>query len=176
MPDPSPRRSFGSGSPPPLRNPLIRDRVESLALTLANLRHAAHTYDRYETQYLAQYDLTPAQFGVLQALAHDLPPGPISLGQLAQHLRISPGTLTGLIKRLNQKHWIQRSTAPGDRRTTLIHLSPQGLQQYQHISLRYQQHRQDDLNGLDRAELDLLRVLLHKLDQQLHQALPPSSS
>ena len=67
--------------------------------------------------------ITLTQFFVLQRLLHL--PG-ISANQLAESVGVSPGTLTPMIKRLEEKELLFVSSDPRDARRRIISLTRQG--------------------------------------------------
>ena len=48
---------------------------------------------------------------------------PLTAGQLAGHLGLTSGAVTGLIDRLEAGGWVRRERDPSDRRRVLVHLS-----------------------------------------------------
>src|SRR5262245_12588296 len=68
-------------------------------------------------------DLTPPQFGVLEALAHL---GPLKMCDLAQKYLTSGANITGVVDRLEEKGLVQRVMEAEDRRTFRIHLTETG--------------------------------------------------
>lgn len=50
-----------------------------------------------------------------------------SIGDLCEALYLDTGTLTPLLKRLEQSHWISRQRASDDERRVDVHLTEQGL-------------------------------------------------
>lgn len=51
----------------------------------------------------------------------------ISVGRIGEMLRLDSGTLTPLLKKLEQKHLIVRSRSPDDERVTVITPTPEGM-------------------------------------------------
>src|SRR3989304_3938230 len=78
-------------------------------------------YDLHE--HLVAEDLTPAQFGILECLAHL---GPQTMGDLGGKVLVSPGCVTGLVDRLETKRWVRRVRDPRDRRIVRIELTRDG--------------------------------------------------
>ncbi|MCZ7569672.1 MAG: MarR family transcriptional regulator [Ardenticatenaceae bacterium] len=70
-----------------------------------------------------EVDLTMAQLKTLIALADQ---EPITIGQLAGALSVSLPTASHLADRLVHAGLVQRAEDPGDRRRTLVSLTPQG--------------------------------------------------
>ena len=71
-----------------------------------------------------QLGLTSAQSHVLRTLYYV---GPLSSVDLSRHLYVTASNMTGLIDRLERKDLVCRVRKEGDRRVTLITLSPNGL-------------------------------------------------
>lgn len=149
---------------------VISDRPQSIDLTLNLLRQTLHTYDRYQDQLLQPYKITPTQFNVLSYLQNST--SPVLMGALSNQFHISQCTLTGIVKRLEQKHWVERIPQTHDRRCTALALTPSGLTLIHRITTHLRSQEFQTLRSLDLAELDLLRVLLCKLENALQQSLP----
>ena len=50
--------------------------------------------------------------------------GPITAGELARHLGLTAGAVTGLIDRLEERGWVRRVRDPSDRRKVIVELAP----------------------------------------------------
>jgi|GEM_PF-4465848 DNA-binding MarR family transcriptional regulator len=148
---------------------VLSDRPQSIELTLNLLRQTLQTYDRYQEQLLRPYKITPTQFNLLSALQKAN--SPVLMGALATQLHISKCTLTSIVKRLEQKHWVERSPQNDDRRCVGLFLTPSGMALMDRILTHYRSQEFHALRSFDLAELDLLRVLLCKLEHSLQQAL-----
>jgi MarR family transcriptional regulator, lower aerobic nicotinate degradation pathway regulator len=70
-----------------------------------------------------QFDLTPTQYAALVKL-HDC--GAQSQNQLGRLTAMDPATIQGVIRRLEERHLIERSGDPDDRRRTQLRLSAAG--------------------------------------------------
>lgn len=156
--------------PAPVANAqVLSDRPQSIELTLNLLRQTLQTYDRYQDQLLHPYKITPTQFNVLSYLQKSA--NPVLMGTLAHQFHISHCTLTGIVKRLEQKHWVERIPQTHDRRCIALSLTPSGLTLIDRIMTHYRSQEFQTLRPLDLAELDLLRVLLCKLEHALQNSL-----
>ena len=71
-----------------------------------------------------QMGLTSAQSHVLRTLYYM---GPLSSVDLSRNLYVTASNMTGLIDRLEKKELVDRIRKEGDRRVTLITLTPSGL-------------------------------------------------
>ena len=74
----------------------------------------------------ARYDLTPAQAGIvvyLEDVDH-----PVNQRELEQYFKLSNPTVTGLMKRMESKGFIQRIANPEDGRSKYIQLTPKAME------------------------------------------------
>jgi MarR family 2-MHQ and catechol resistance regulon transcriptional repressor len=91
--------------------------------TYVKLLRAGEHVLREATRPLALYDLTPSQFGVLEALHHT---GPQCLSSLARRILKTSGNLTLVVRNLEKRGLVHRKPGRGDRRFTTIALTPKG--------------------------------------------------
>lgn len=73
---------------------------------------------------LAELGLTYPQYVTMLVLWES--DGPVSVGDLGSRLHLDSGTLTPLLKRLEQLGFVTRQRDPADERRVLISLSPSG--------------------------------------------------
>jgi len=73
--------------------------------------------------YLQELDLTYPQYLVFLLLwEHEA----LTVKEIGEKLLLDSGTLTPLLKRMEQKQWLSRCRAPHDERSVLIGLLPAG--------------------------------------------------
>lgn len=84
-----------------------------------------HRMERLSKQMGTSGGVTGPQRLVLRLIG--LFPG-ISAGDLATTLHLHPSTLTGVLKRLEEQHYVTRTADPADRRRTLFKLTRRGRQ------------------------------------------------
>ena len=72
---------------------------------------------------LAEWDVTPSQARALGVLRRH---GPLRLGDLAEHLRIVPRSVTEVVDALEERALVDRRPDPADRRATLVALTTRG--------------------------------------------------
>ncbi len=113
MPSPEPRIPERSWS---------EEEELSLRLWIA-LARCYSTVAREVSARIADYGLTPAQFGVLEALYHL---GPLSLGELAEKLLVTGGNITYVMDRLEDHELVFRDRSGPDRRVVLARLTEKG--------------------------------------------------
>ncbi|MGI9336692.1 MAG: MarR family winged helix-turn-helix transcriptional regulator [Gammaproteobacteria bacterium] len=109
---------------------------------------------------IRRHDLTPGEFGVLEALYHT---GPQLLGELKRRVLVSSGGMTYLVDRLEARKLVTRAAAPGDRRARLAMLSPQGKAMIENIFPAHARDLSHVMGGLTPAEQQQARRLLRRL-------------
>ncbi|RYU79542.1 MarR family winged helix-turn-helix transcriptional regulator [Hymenobacter persicinus] len=108
--------------------------------------------------YLQTLDLTYPQYLVLLALwEHEN----LTVKELGEKLLLDSGTLTPLLKRMEQKQWLSRRRDPRDERSVIITLLPAGRALQQQAC--QVPHQLLDKMGLAPAEFEALRLQLQTL-------------
>ena len=79
---------------------------------------------------LRQFGLTDQQWRVIRVLATNKQ---IEAFELSQQSMILPPSLTRILKNLEEKGFVKRSTDIGDQRKVLISLSARGQKKYQQV-------------------------------------------
>ena len=107
---------------------------------------------------LESLDLTYPQYLVLLVLwEHEA----LTVKQMGEKLLLDSGTLTPLLKRMEQRHWLSRQRDPRDERSVIVTLQPAGraLQTQAHdIPLKLAEQLK-----LSPPEIDALRIQLCQL-------------
>ncbi|MGQ7447954.1 MarR family winged helix-turn-helix transcriptional regulator [Streptococcus suis] len=80
-------------------------------------------FNQFYLKNLKEFDLTYTQYLVLVVLWEK---APLTLKELGEKLDLASNTLTPLLKRLEEKGYIQRSIPLGDKRQLLIQLTEDG--------------------------------------------------
>ena len=102
------------------------DRVERLALsTYLKLTRASESLWNRLAPGLQRHDLTPSQFGVLEALYHL---GSMHQRDLGERILKSSGNMTMVIGNLERRALVRRQRSTGDRRFIEVELTRQGEQ------------------------------------------------
>ncbi len=122
--------------------------------------------ERLVTRTVAEAGLTPAQYLVVANLPEK---GGRPLGDLADVLRCSPSTVTGIVDTMEKKELVAREPNPDDRRSHLLVLTTKGR------TLRKSTPGLDDFYkgcalGMSKADFERLRDLLLRLDACLSEA------
>jgi DNA-binding MarR family transcriptional regulator len=114
---------------------------------------------------LQPFDLTYPQYVVLLALWRQ---DNISLGNLGRATLFDSGTLTPLVKKLEQKQLLQRVASEDDERVKRVLLTPAGKALQQKVSGVMQALRCQV--AMDDNQLVQLRQLAQQLQQQISEA------
>jgi DNA-binding MarR family transcriptional regulator len=93
--------------------------------------------------------------------------GPIALGQLAAHERVTPPSVTRMAATLEERGLVRREADPADRRIAYVSLTPEGKRTVQLTRTRKTAFLAKRLRRLDEAEVAALRVALPLLEALL---------
>ena len=93
--------------------------------------------------------------------------GPIALGQLAVHERVTPPSVTRMAAMLEERGLVRREADPADRRIAYVSLTAEGKRTVQSMRTRKTAFLAKRLRRLDEAEVAALRVALPLLEALL---------
>jgi DNA-binding MarR family transcriptional regulator len=108
----------------------------------------------------ADFEVTPVQFAILNALLED--PGEDQV-TLARKVAFDPATFGSVITRLEARGWVQREPDAADRRRKLLWVTPEGAQVAQKMKRSVGKVQQRILQPLADAEREQLILLLDRL-------------
>jgi DNA-binding MarR family transcriptional regulator len=98
---------------------------------MLELQRATHATLRVLASRLADENLSPSDINVLANLAD----GQFrSVGELAADAGVKPTTLTSILDRLGKRGYLARELDLGDRRSFMVHLTPEGAKAAQRAS------------------------------------------
>lgn len=115
---------------------------------------------------IARHGLTPAEFGVLEALHHK---GPLLLGEVQKKILVTSGGVTYLVDRLAARGLVERRRCDRDRRAYYAALTPEGEALIREIFPAHAQAVRHALAGLDEQEKDAAIRLLRTLGRHAAQ-------
>src|SRR5205085_1761215 len=87
------------------------------------LFRAASTVAKATEAALETDELTPTEFGILEALYHK---GPLLHGEIQRKILVTSGGITYLVDRLVEKGFVRREECPNDRRARYAVLTDRG--------------------------------------------------
>jgi len=124
------------------------------------LMRATDTINNSLNRHHSEANLTVSQFGVLEALLHL---GPLNQKALGQKLLKSGGNITLVIDNLEKSDWVTREQDPEDRRSMLIHLTPEGKEFISNYFPEHLNRIKEEFSVLTDEELDRLQEICKKL-------------
>ncbi|OJV66452.1 MAG: hypothetical protein BGO41_03210 [Clostridiales bacterium 38-18] len=132
----------------------------NLKLVIA-LSRTNTSFQRTMQPFFSNYDLTIAQFGVLETLYHL---GDLKICELIDRTLSTSGNMTVVIKNLEKEGLIQRNVNPGDRRAFVIGLTDEGRQLIKEVFDAHLSVLEGFFIGLEIEEKVQLQQLLKKLN------------
>ena len=97
---------------------LVKTTTEELAKSMAELTCRLSKVCSEKDSYIAaMFNLTPAEFRCLKQFSKT---SQISIKQLGQELRLSPGRITHILTSLEAKGFTSRSADPKDKRNVIV--------------------------------------------------------
>jgi MarR family transcriptional regulator for hemolysin len=125
---------------------------------------AANEFQRAINDELAPQGITYRQCQVLGFLALQ---GPLAQCQLAEHMRIEPPTLVGILDRMERDGWICRDSDPADGRRKIIHPQAAAKPVWNKMVSAAKRVRKRAAHGLSSQEMATLKRLLSCVQQNL---------
>ncbi|WP_321368154.1 MarR family winged helix-turn-helix transcriptional regulator [uncultured Desulfuromusa sp.] len=90
---------------------------------LQALRRIIRAVDLHSHKLSSQHKITGPQLACLLAVKQD---GPLTSGNLAKNVYLSPSTVVGIVDRLEEKQLVMRKRSSEDRRQVHISITPTG--------------------------------------------------
>jgi MarR family transcriptional regulator, 2-MHQ and catechol-resistance regulon repressor len=134
------------------------------------LMKAHRTLKRHAERSIQALDMCLSDFAILEALLHK---GPQSVRDLGRRIDLTSGSMTTAIDRLETRGLVTRADHATDRRTWVIHLTPEGRTLISKVFAGHEQAMDRAMRGLSKTERATLTDLLKRLgttaDEQLAQ-------
>ncbi len=124
------------------------------------LTHAARTLRRRASAAGEPWGVSPHQARALRVIGRHQP---TRLGIVAEHLRVSPRSVTDVVDSLGKLGYVDRAPDPDDRRATLVSLTEAGTRVLTELERARRSDADDWFSGLSPAEQDELGRLLRRL-------------
>lgn len=128
--------------------------------TLTVFTKAEHQIHRKEYQTIKKFNLTPAQFGVLETLYNK---GDLPIGQLIEKNLSTSGNMTVVIRNLERDGFIKKICNPEDKRSSLISLTLDGQKWIETILPEHYENVHSIFSVLEKEEKEELKRILKKL-------------
>ena len=137
---------------------LIKENELDLS-TLVVFTRAENTIHRIEYQTIKQSGLTPAQFGVLEALYNK---GDLRICELIEKILTTSGNITVVIKDLEKEGLIEKKPDPNDKRSCIISLTEEGKKIIEDILPNHIKNIKEIFEVLTDEEKNTLKTILKK--------------
>jgi MarR family transcriptional regulator, 2-MHQ and catechol-resistance regulon repressor len=132
-----------------------------LALSMwVKLARAHATFNNLAAMNVRTFELTPAQFGVIECLGHL---GPMLIGDLTIKHFVSGGNMTVVVDNLEKEGLVARTVSKKDRRAFYVHLTPKGKRLFDKIFVKHAEYIARLASVLTDSEQIELSNLLKKL-------------
>lgn len=128
---------------------------------------AANAVNRRLLEDIASHELTPTEFGILEALYHK---GPLLLGDVQKKILLTSGGVTYAVDRLAEKGLVERRDCPSDRRARFAALTSKGEALIARIFPMHAERIEETMSSLSAREQDGLIALMRKLGFAAEQA------
>ena len=115
---------------------------------------------------IAQFDMVPTDFGVLEALLHK---GPLTVKQIGEKVLLTSGSMTAAVDRLEKRGLVKRGDDARDRRARIIDLTPAGRELIERAFACHRDAMERALEGFSEGERIILLPLLRSLGRAAEQ-------
>lgn len=118
--------------------------------------------DRHANQLFKPVDLTSSQFRVLKFI-RGRGQEPTTQKEIEEHLQVTHPTVTGIVKRLEQKGFVRCEFGGRDRRMKYVYLTEKEAQLFEEMERSRIQMERFIAGGMEEEEIAQLRTLLIKV-------------
>ncbi|MEQ6250251.1 MarR family transcriptional regulator [Sulfitobacter sp. HNIBRBA3233] len=142
--------------------PASKDRLRLWLRLLKTTRHIeAELRDRLRTEF----GTTLPRFDVMAALSRHA--DGMKMSKLSGVLRVSNGNVTGIVDRLVDDGFVVRVAVPGDRRASLVRLTPKGQGEFARQATAHEAWLDAMLDTIDQSEAVAFAQRLDSLAHEL---------
>ncbi|WP_104202170.1 MarR family winged helix-turn-helix transcriptional regulator [Billgrantia saliphila] len=134
---------------------------ERLRLWLRMLRVTRQVEAALREKLRVEFDFTLPRFDVMAALYRDC--DGLKMNELSKRLRVSNGNVTGIVDRLADDGLVERIAIEGDRRATLVRLTPDGRDAFTTMAVAHERWVDALLDGVSPEDAHHIGELLHRL-------------
>ena len=120
------------------------------------------------TLLLVEIELHPGQDQLLDRLEME---NPVDVSTLADLLAVRPSTVSKMLDRLIERGLVSRSSNARDARSTMVHLTPEGLEAQRKVRDIWNKLEADLTSALTQDEIALLDDSLYRAGDILSQKL-----
>jgi DNA-binding MarR family transcriptional regulator len=119
-------------------------------------------FESYSATHVRALGLTPPQFDVVATLGNT--PG-MTATELGEKTLITKGTLTGVVDRLVERGWVERTAHGSDRRCQIVRLTKAGEALFARVFPAHMAHLAARFAGVGAAEHKRWQTALRALER-----------
>lgn len=150
-----------------MNEPLSKSDYEALA----EFRYALRKFLGFSEAAAAEHGVTPQQYQALLAIEGFPGRNWVTIGELAEQMRIAHHSAVGLANRMEAMRLVKRVASPDDRRRVRVRLTPKGLKLLEKL---YRVHR-DELRSTGPQLASLLQKAATRIPARITFASPACS-
>ncbi|MFH1741916.1 MAG: GNAT family N-acetyltransferase [bacterium] len=132
---------------------------------LVGLRRIMRAVDLHSRKLMQKYDMTVPQLIVLREITRH---GEVSIGELTKRVSLSNATVTGIVDRLEQRGWVQRSRGQEDRRQVLVRAAEEAPTILKNTPPLLQERFLAELESLQKSEQGEILSALEKIASMMN--------
>ena len=123
---------------------------------------------RVALKLFVEEGITEPQFQALMLLVES---GPMLMRKMSDEMLVTPANVTGIMDRLEEKGLVRRTPGKGDRRATIIEITPEGKALFERVAIKKGEMLQKALAMFTKDELMTLRGLLEKFQGEMSRSI-----
>jgi len=142
----------------PVETPKVETSKDRLRLWVRLLRATRVIEGDLRLRLISQFNTTLPRFDVMAALFRQ--PEGMLMSDLSRFLLVSNGNVTGIVDRLVEDGFVQRSRRDGDRRTSMVQLTDAGQELFREMATAHEGWIDELLRGVSAADAQALAGML----------------
>jgi MarR family transcriptional regulator, 2-MHQ and catechol-resistance regulon repressor len=143
-------------------------KIDTALSMWVKLMRAYATFQRKNAEHLKNFNITPAQYAVIECLGHL---GPMIMGELCKKMLVSGGNMTVVVDNLAKDGLVERVPSEDDRRAIMVRFTPKGKKVFDESFSKHAGHLTNLASVLNEKEQEDLGRLLKKLGCALREDL-----
>ena len=142
----------------------LEDNQDLTRKIINQIRMLMQAEELYTKELIKKYQVSVSQLHCLLALYEN---GPLSISQIAGFIMVKPGTVTGVIDRLEKKRFARRVRKSNDRRVIIIELTDAGKKFVQNAPPPIHRKIMEGLKHLPGTEIEKIVYGLNMITRML---------
>jgi MarR family transcriptional regulator, 2-MHQ and catechol-resistance regulon repressor len=130
------------------------------------LMKAHEAMRRHAERHIHSLGIGFSDFAALEVLLHK---GPLPVNEIGRLVRLTSGSMTTAVDRLEKKGMVERQNDPADRRARVVHLTAAGKKLIECAFADHEKAMEEAASGLSAEERTRLGSLLKKLGRKAEE-------